>query len=356
MKIITVVGARPQFIKAAPVSKALRKVFDEKIIHTGQHYDKNMSDVFFGEMQIPRPDYNLNVGSGTQGYQTAKMLEGIEEILIQEKPDCVLVYGDTNSTIAAALAACKLHIKIAHVEAGLRSFNRSMPEEHNRVLTDHCSDFLFCPTSVAEVHLKNEGITHGVHVVGDVMFDAALMFEKLSSDKSVILKTHGLNEKDFYLATIHRPYNTDDESRMIEIFTTFSNLKKKVIFPAHPRTKKIMEASKELKGFLNNKNICIIEPVGYLDMIKLQKACIALITDSGGMQKEAYFHAIPCITLRSETEWVETVESGWNTLVWDNAEKMTMAISEAKDGSESRDVYGDGNAAGKIADILRAGS
>jgi UDP-N-acetylglucosamine 2-epimerase len=227
-----------------------------------------------------------------------------------------------------------------------------MPEEHNRVLTDHCSDFLFCPTYVAENHLKNEGIEQGVHVVGDVMFDAALMFEKLSNEQSDILKKHNLIEKDFYLATIHRPYNTDDESRMTEILTTFSNLDKKVIFPAHPRTKKIIEGNENLKSFMANKDICIIEPVGYLDMIKLQKACIALITDSGGMQKEAYFHAIPCITLRSETEWVETVESGWNTLVWNNADKMTAAILEAKDGSKSRDVYGDGNAAGKISNIL----
>ena len=311
MKIVTIVGARPQFIKAAPVSKALRKAgHQEIIVHTGQHYDYGMSKVFFEELSISEPDVNLGVGSGTHGWQTGQMLISIEELLIAEKPDWVLVYGDTNSTLAGALAAVKLHIPLAHVEAGLRSFNREMPEEHNRVITDHCSELLFCPTQTAVVNLAKKGITHAVNLVGDTMYDAVLQFAEIARQRSTILQDLGLKPKDYLLATIHRLYNTDNRKNLRNILGTFAEIEEPVIFPIQPRThQKISEF-----GLLNPqsalRNPRFIDPVGYLDMLTLEQNARLILTDSGGMQKEAYFFGVHCVTIRTEIEWVETIEAG----------------------------------------------
>jgi UDP-GlcNAc3NAcA epimerase len=321
MKILTVVGARPQFIKLAPLSKILRENgINEIIVHTGQHYDENMNDLFFKELEIPDPDYNLGIGSGNHGEQTGRMLIEIEKIILKEKPNLVIVYGDTNSTLAGALAASKLHIKLAHVEAGLRSFNKRMPEEINRVLTDHVSDILFCPTQTAVENLKNEGITNGVYLVGDVMFDALLHFSKISDMKSNILERLNINQKEYYLATIHRAENTDDHERLKNILTAISKMDEIVVFPIHPRTRKMVNYY-GLNGLLKNNNVKVIDPVGYLDMLKLEKNAKAILTDSGGVQKEAFWLKVPCITLRDETEWIETVNLGWNRLVGSDVEK-----------------------------------
>jgi len=332
MKILTVVGARPQFIKLAPLSKILRENgVNEIIVHTGQHYDENMNDLFFKELEIPEPDYNLGIGSGNHGEQTGRMLIEIEKIILKEKPDLVIVYGDTNSTLAGALAASKLHIKLAHVEAGLRSFNKRMPEEINRVLTDHVSDILFCPTQTAVENLKNEGITNGVYLVGDLMFDALLHFSKISDMKSNILEKLNIKPKEYYLATIHRAENTDNYERLKNILTAFSKLDEIVVFPIHPRTRKMISYY-GLDGFLENDNVKVIDPVGYLDMLNLEKNAKAILTDSGGVQKEAFWLKVPCITLRDETEWVETVNLGWNRLVGSNVEKILEAVRDLKFG------------------------
>lgn len=353
MKIITIIGARPQFVKAAAVSMKLRKRHEEIIVHTGQHYDENMSKVFFNELGIPKPDFYLGIGSGAQGKQTGRMLESIEQVLLAEKPDMVMVYGDTNSTIAGALAACKLMIPIAHVEAGLRSFNKTMPEEHNRILTDHCSNFLFCPTKIAVSNLAGEGIAENVFVTGDVMYDAVLNFTKTAEDKSGIMKKYSLKEKNFFLLTVHRPYNTDDPKILLNILNCIKNIKEPVIFPIHPRTRKTIEKNKELSVLLENSgSLNFIDPVGYLDMLMLEKYAKAIITDSGGIQKEAYFFGVPCVTLRPETEWLETVEEGWNVLVGNDPQKIFAAINDLPYGEGSRDSYGDGSASTIIADIL----
>jgi len=332
MKILTVVGARPQFIKLAPLSKILRgNGVDEIIIHTGQHYDENMNNLFFKELEIPEPDYNLGIGSGNHGEQTGKMLIEIEKIMLKENPDLVIVYGDTNSTLAGALAASKLHIKLAHVEAGLRSFNKRMPEEINRVLTDHVSDILFCPTQTAVENLKNEGITKGVYLVGDVMFDALVHFSKISDMKSNILERLNIKPKEYYLATIHRAENTDNYERLKNILTAFSKMNETVVFPIHPRTRKMINYY-GLNDLLENNNIKLIDPVGYLDMLKLEKNAKAILTDSGGVQKEAFWLKVPCITLRDETEWIETVNLGWNRLVGSDVEKILKAVRDLKFG------------------------
>jgi UDP-N-acetylglucosamine 2-epimerase len=352
MKILTVIGARPQFIKATPVSKALREAgHSEFLLHTGQHYDQKMSQVFFEDMGIPTPDVNLNIGSGNHGWQTGQMLLGIENVLLTETPDWVLVYGDTNSTLAGALAAVKLHIPVAHVEAGLRSFNREMPEEYNRVLTDHCSDILFCPTQTAVVNLEKEGITQGVYQVGDVMYDAVLQFSDLAQMKSEILTNLDLKPKEYMLATVHRPYNTDQPTKLLAILEAFAELSKTIVFPTHPRTRKQIEAL-GVKSQLP-ENIKLIEPVGYLDMLSLEKSAKMMLTDSGGIQKEAYFFAIPCVTLRPETEWVETVEAGWNVLVGSDKEKILAAVKATTWPPGTPDtIFGDGNAAESIVRIL----
>jgi len=331
-KVVSIVGARPQFIKLAPLSKALREAgFKEVIVHTGQHYDDNMSELFFKELEIPEPDYNLGIGSGSHGEQTGRMLIAIEEVLLKEKPDLVIVYGDTNSTLAGALASSKLHIKLAHIEAGLRSFNKNMPEEINRVVADHLSDLLFVPTETAIENLRREGIEKGVYLVGDIMFDALMHFSRISDAKSKILEALNLKPKEYYLATIHRAENTDNCERLKNILEALSSLDKPVIFPMHPRTKKKVEEYN--LEFLIEK-IQVIEPVGYLDMIQLEKNAKAVLTDSGGVQKEAFWLRVPCITLRDETEWVETVRYGWNRLVGADKEKILDAVKSLSPGEE----------------------
>ncbi|HID31669.1 MAG TPA: UDP-N-acetylglucosamine 2-epimerase (non-hydrolyzing), partial [Desulfobacterales bacterium] len=316
MRVATIVGARPQFIKAAPVSKALREAaHTEILVHTGQHYDHGMSQVFFEELGIREPDVNLGVGSGPHGWQTAEMLMRLEKVIQEQKPAWVLLFGDTNSTLAGALAACKLRIPIAHIEAGLRSFNREMPEEHNRVVTDHCSDLLFCPTRTAVDNLAREGITHGVHLVGDTMYDAVKEFSEIACRRSTILQQLGLKSKCYLLATIHRPYNTDVPRNLHNILTAFVEVDEPIVFPVHPRTRQRIIEFGLGEPQSENSNLQFIDPVGYLDMLVLEQHARLILTDSGGIQKEAYFFGVPCVTLRPETEWVETVEAGWNVVV-----------------------------------------
>lgn len=351
MKIVSIVGARPQFIKASSVSKALRQTkLQEFIIHTGQHYDYAMSRALFDEMELPAPNVNLEVGSGTHGKQTGEMLMKIEKVLIVEKPDWVIVYGDTNSTLAGALSAVKLHIPVAHVEAGMRSFNKVMPEEHNRILTDHCSDLLFCPTKVSVENLKNEGIICGVHLVGDVMYDSVLYNIKLAEKKSKILKKLKLKPKSYMLATIHRAENTDHSNRLRSIFEAFEQISSDeipVIIPLHPRTQKIMS-----EYGLSLKYAQVIKPVTYLDMLLLEKYAKMILTDSGGVQKEAFWMKVPCITLRNETEWGETVETGWNVVIGTDKEKIVKTVKSFKTGNSLPELYGNGRAAERIVEIL----
>lgn len=351
MKIMTVIGARPQFIKAAAVSRKLREKDEEILVHTGQHYDKNMSDVFFSELEIPQPDYNLSIGSGGHGYQTGNMLIKIEEILLKEKPDCMLIYGDTNSTIAGALAASKLLIPVAHIEAGLRSFNMAMPEEQNRILTDHISKYLFAPTQTAVDNLEKESVVGEVFNVGDVMYDAVLHFGEMAEKKTDIVERLGLKKNGYILATIHRAENTNDINRMTSITQALTESGKNIVLPLHPRTRKYMADY----GLTFGDNIKIIEPVGYLEMLMLEKNSEKIVTDSGGVQKEAFFLGKPCITLRDETEWVETVENGWNTIVGCNKEKILSAIKNFMPNTERINHFGDGNAAQQIVDILNEG-
>lgn len=349
MKVVTIVGARPQFIKAGVVSHVLRKLHEEILVHTGQHYDREMSDLIFIDLKIPKPNYELGIGSGLHGWQTGQMLIRCEEILLAEKPDWVLVYGDTNSTLAAALAAAKLHIPIAHVEAGLRSFNRSMPEEINRLLTDHSAQLLFCPTENAVQILAREGISDGVHFVGDVMFDAVLQHSSFAREHSTILSKLNIAPKAFVLVTIHRPYNTDKRERLREILNTLKVLELPVIFPIHPRTKKLIE---EFQLDIS-VNVNVIPPMGYLDMLALEQAAQLILTDSGGIQKEAYFFKVPCVTLRPETEWVETVTSGWNRLAWGDVSTVLEAVHHPWPTEESSTIFGSGNASEKIVNLLQ---
>ena len=348
MKIITIVGARPQFIKAAPVSKTLRTEHEEIIIHTGQHYDANMSDIFFNELKIPRPDYNLEIGSGSHGMMTGRMLEKLEEIYLKEKPDFVLVYGDTNSTLAGALAASKLLIPVIHIEAGLRSFNKAMPEEQNRILTDHISDLLLVPTEDAIKNLTNEGIKKGIHNVGDVMYDAVLMFKEIAKSKSGLLKELDVNSGEYILTTIHRAENTNDINRLRNMIEALNESGEKIILPLHPRTKKFIEGY----GLNFNENIKVIDPIGYLEMLMLEENSKMIVTDSGGVQKEAYFMGNPCITMRDETEWVETVACGWNVVVGTDKNKILDNIRNFKPTSIQQAIFGDGNAAQKILNII----
>lgn len=327
MKIASIVGARPQFIKAAVLSREIRKEHTEVLIHTGQHYDENMSAVFFDELEIPNPDYNLGIGSGGHGAQTGVMLAGIEDVLMKEQPDWVIVYGDTNSTLAGALAAAKLNIKVTHVEAGLRSFNRRMPEEINRVLTDHISDLLLCPTQTAVDNLAAEGITDGVHLVGDVMYDGLMWATEKAKHTSRILGELEITAKNYYLVTVHRAENTDDLNRMMGILTALNQLDKTVIWPVHPRTKHILQKLAWQPG----GHIKMISPVGHIDMAMLEANASLILTDSGGMQKEACWLGVPCITLRDETEWVETVQSGCNQLAGADSTKIIAAVGYFQD-------------------------
>lgn len=360
MKIVTIIGARPQFIKAASFSAVVRREHTEILVHTGQHYDNNMSDIFFNELDIPKPDYHLGVGSANHGAQTGRMLEKIEDLLLTEKPDGVLVYGDTNSTLAGALAASKLHIPVFHVEAGLRSYNRLMPEEQNRVLTDHISTLLFCPTKTAVDNLVKEGITEGVFNTGDIMYDAVLKYitfaeRRYTNDRwlAELRKEHkgipDLKEKEYYLATIHRAENTDDPGKLREIFFAFEHLDKPVLLSLHPRTRKMLSGLN-----LVLSNVIIIQPVGYLLMLYLTANAYMVLTDSGGLQKEAYFLKTPCTTLREQTEWVETLENGWNVLSPINVDCIIRSAKRELNClryTQPR-VFGDGKAAEYIMRII----
>lgn len=361
MKIVTVVGARPQFIKAAAVSRAIKSYnakgntqIEEIIVHTGQHYDYNMSEVFFDELEIPKPNYNLSIGSAKHGTQTGRMLEAIESVLIKESPNCVLVYGDTNSTIAAALAAAKLHIPIAHVEAGLRSYNKKMPEEVNRVLTDHISSFLFCPTLNSVKNLRLEGIEKGVYNVGDVMYDCILFYKSMLKQKSTMLDNLNVKYKDFALATVHRAENTDSPEMLVQIFNSFNEISKEIpiLVALHPRTKKFIEKY----NIRVSHNVRILEPLSYLQMIDLEVNAKVILTDSGGVQKEAFFVETPCITLRNETEWVETVECGANILSGASYDRIISAFRDIekmnKNNVYNSNIFGNGNSSEEIIRLL----
>ena len=348
-KVATIVGARPQFIKTALMSHKLRQGFQEILIHTGQHYDYNMSRVFFDELNIPEPNYHLEVGSGSHAEQTGLMLQRIERVLYEERPRVVLVYGDTNSTLAGALAAAKLNIAVAHVEAGLRSFNTAMPEEINRLLTDRISSLLFCPTETALKNLTSEGISTGVHLIGDVMYDTALHYGEVADKRSNVLDRLNLHPKAYFLATIHRAQNTDNPDNLKNIIEALDECPMPTILPLHPRTKAAMTSH-----ISDSHSSCkFIPPVSYLDMLMLEKNAKAIFTDSGGVQKEAYFFKVPCVTLRDETEWVETVKSGWNVLVGADKEKILSALGQIdRPQSSHKDYYGDGNASDKIIEII----
>ncbi len=354
MLLTTIIGARPQFIKAAAVSRILRNTSDitEVLVHTGQHYDSNMSDIFFTELDIPKPDYHLGIGSGRHGAQTGKMLASIEDVLEQEKPDWVLVYGDTNSTLAGALAAAKMHIPVAHVEAGLRSFNRQMPEEINRIVTDHLSNLLFAPTESAIHNLKNEGLVDKTHLVGDVMYDAALFYASKAETQSTLLDKLKLTPKSYILSTIHRAENTDNPQRLKAIFDGLATVAHSlpVVLPLHPRTQSVLQQI----GIQPSEDLHIIEPVGYLDMIMLERNAKLIVTDSGGVQKEAYFYRVPCVTLRDETEWVELVEYGWNNLIppHDSEVIASSIIKHLNSKGDDIVLYGGGQASENIVKLL----
>lgn len=347
MKIAQIVGARPQFVKLAPLSRLIRQHHDEFIIHSGQHYDTQMDEVFFREMRIPKPDVNLNAGSGSQGAQTARILEGIESVLLKHAPDIVIVYGDTNTTLAGALAAAKLGIITAHVEAGLRSYNRAMPEEINRVVADHISDILLCPTLTAMKNARWEGLQDKSQLVGDIMTDSLGMGLELATESVSVIQDLGLAESEYYLLTLHRPYNVDDPSSLSRILSALDNLGKKIIFPVHPRTRKILETSDQARL----QNIEMTSPQSYLSFISLMSAADKVLTDSGGIQKEAYILGKPCVTLRSETEWIETVASGWNLLLPVDSPSFPEAIERFLVPREHPEIFGS-NVASKILRIL----
>ena len=367
MKIVTIIGARPQIIKAAALSRAIRNHYAdtirEIIVHTGQHYDENMSQVFFDELQIPRPDYNLHVGSASHGVQTARMTEGIEEILLKEKPDFIVLYGDTNSTLAGAVAAAKIHVPIVHIEAGLRSFNKSMPEEINRIVCDHCSTLLFSPTKAGYDNLKREGFpmdNEGPYTIdnpkvyhcGDIMYDNSLYFSTIASQKTDIIKRMGLNAKPFVLSTIHRDSNTDQPQRLTAIFESIIEVAKEVavVLPLHPRTAKLLKTNLSTESqelLFNSENIKLIPPVSFLEMIELERNAMLIMTDSGGVQKESYFFRKPCIILRPETEWIEIVETGAAVLVDADKTRILNAWKQFKDNAIDSfpPIFGDGHAA-----------
>ena len=359
MKIVTIIGARPQFIKAAAVSRILRETHNEILIHTGQHYDSNMSDIFFEELKIPIPNHNLHVGSASHAKQTAAMMIGIEEILIKEKPNYLMVYGDTNSTLAGTIAAGKMLIPIIHIEAGLRSFNLEMPEEQNRVLTDRISKFLFCPTETAVDNLMREGITNGVYNVGDVMCDAVLNYSEIVEEYSCqhfLSRLQGVYDiipqvKEWYFATIHRAENTDSVNKIAQILSAFEKLDAPVIFPVHPRTQLLVH---ELNKQYQFNNIIFVKPIGYLDVLYFAKYAKKIITDSGGLQKEAYLLNTPCITVRDQTEWVETLIGNNNILAKPESDDIICKVYDTViDFNVKLDYYGSGDAARKICNILK---
>jgi UDP-GlcNAc3NAcA epimerase len=362
MKIATILGARPQFIKAAAVSRVVRSEFsgriEEFIVHTGQHFDDNMSQVFFDELDIPRPKHHFALSGGNHGQMTGKMLEAIESVLLEEKPDWVLIYGDTNSTLAGALAAAKLHIPVAHVEAGLRSFNMRMPEEVNRIVADRLSTLLFCPTQTAVDNLAAEALKKGVYNVGDVMYDVALYYRDKASNQSGALAQCKVEPKKFALATSHRAENTDDADRLKAILVALDQLASQmpVVFPLHPRTRKLIQSY----GFGNLLNrLMVTDPLPFLDMVALEQNAALILTDSGGVQKEAFFYGVPCITMRDETEWVETVQSGWNKLTGANTQAVLDAVHQhlaSPPIAALTSPYGTGNASSAILNHMLASS
>jgi UDP-GlcNAc3NAcA epimerase len=347
MRILSVVGNRPQFIKSAPLSLALRNRADEIVLHTGQHYDHELSKVFFDELGLEPPKHRLEAGSGSHAEQTARMLPGIEAAIVEEQPNLVLVYGDTNSTLAGALAASKLRVPVAHIEAGLRSFDRTMPEELNRVLVDRVSSFLFAPSHTAVANLQNEGITQGVHEVGDVMLDVNLRLAPIARQRSQALELDGVEAGGYALVTVHREANTK-ELALGRIVEALNALEEPVVFPLHPRTAGAIEShGLRLSGHVHPR-----PPAGYLDFAALASQARIILTDSGGVQKEAYWYQVPCVTLRENTEWVETVEAGWNRLAGTDPAAIAQAVSEAAPGNTHPPLYGDGHAADLIADVL----
>ena len=354
IKFLLIVGARPQFIKAAPIIYELEGRYPYRLLHTGQHYDDNMSAIFFNELGIPAPDVNLGIHSRTRGAQISAMLAGIEAYLTQERPEWILVFGDTNSTLAGALASAACGIRLAHLEAGLRSYNRQMPEEMNRVLTDHVSDLLFCPSQTAVDNLAREGIKENVYLVGDVMMDMLCSNQERAKARSTILSQLGLAEKGYLLATIHRAENTADATRLQELIKALLSLQEPVVLPLHPRTRKALEGC-DLSAALqpgSGTNLKIIQPLGYLDMVRLVSAAQMVLTDSGGLQKEAYWLGVPCVTLREETEWVETVQAGWNTLAGAEIGKILHAVRSFNPPHERPSLYGDGHAAKRCIELM----
>jgi len=354
MKIMSVVGARPNFIKMAPLIKEIEKRNLEHIlVHTGQHYDDEMSEIFFDDLGLPQFEY-LDVGSGTHGYQTGKMLIELEKVMLREKPDVVLVPGDTNTTLAGALAAVKLHISVAHIEAGLRSFDKRMPEEINRILTDHCSDLMFCPTETAVKNLKNEGIEdEKIFLVGDTMVDACFQNLEIAKKTSTVFNDYNI-EKNYFLATVHRAENTDDKTRLENIVDAFVSINTQIVFPVHPRTIKRLKEFGLFEKLENTKNILMIDPVGYLDSLMLISKAKLILTDSGGIQKEAFLLRIPCVTLRDNTEWIETIDYGWNVLVGADKNKILKGATLMLDKQPKniKNPFGDGKASERIIDVL----
>ena len=349
MKVVSIVGARPQFVKAAAVSRRLRERHTEFLVHTGQHYDYEMSGIFFDGLDLPAPDINLEAGSGSHGQQTGTMLASIEGVLQRERPDCVLVYGDTNSTLAGALAASKLHIPVVHVEAGLRSFNRAMPEEINRVVADRLSTQLFCPSDTAVRNLAAEGIADHVHMVGDVMLDVLQAAQpRADCQRPALLARFGLEHGRFVFATIHRAENTDDVHRFLDILSAVNSLEEPMLFPAHPRVRRLLDQHGSALG----SHVRVIEPLGYVETVALIKAARMVLTDSGGLQKEAYWLGAPCVTLRDETEWVETVAAGWNRLVGSDPDRILDAVRSFVPPAAHPALYGDGLASSKCVELL----
>jgi len=351
MKIVSIIGARPQFIKCAALTRELRTEHNEIIVHTGQHYDSNLSGVFFEELEIPKPDYNLGVGSGTHGYQIGQMLMSIENVLMKERPELTLVYGDTNTTLAGALAASKLHLPLGHVEAGLRFLDRSMPEEINRILTDHCSDLLFCPTRTTVNNLNKENIRQGVYLTGDIMVDI-LLRQKEVAEKSNVLQTLGLKSKQYIVVTVHRAGNTDNRESLRSIVDALCQIDQTMVFPIHPRTDGVLKRYGLYGRLEENNKIRVTKPLAYLDFLKLMNHAQKILTDSGGIQKEAYVLKVPCITLLETTGWDETIEDGWNVLVGVNTEKIVNRARDFEPRGEQREGFGKGEACKNIKNAI----
>lgn len=353
MKIVSIVGARPNFIKAVMVSRQLRKGHQEILVHTGQHYDIPLSHIFFDQLGIPEPDYNLEVGSGTHAEQTSQALVSVERVLLKEKPDWAIVYGDVNSTLAGALAAAKLHIPIGHVEAGIRAYNKAIPEEINRVVADYVSTLLFCPTQSAVINLAKEGLTEGVFNTGDVMYDAVLLYLEEAEAKSKVMHELDIKPENFFLTTLHRPSTTDNRKSLLSVMEALSRINELIIFPIHPRTKKALEKAAPLPFSL--ENVRFIEPVSYFDVLVLTKNAKMVITDSGGLQKEAYFLKTPCVTCLEEDEWPEITAAGANRLVGTDTDKIIEAVKKPYPLIKDADEFGDGHAAEKIVNLLEKG-